>query len=147
MGFIREEQLRRACNCRFGEGGVRAEFFWLFNVFKVINQLTVVLKQLYSWPKKLNQFITNLIFLANIQMPGQVQYHIEKNLTTSYLCRWLTGLMERYLPLKYYTCMEVHTDKAWESKSAVSCTSRQNKHNFNSICCFSFKIKQQDLII
>ena len=38
--------------------------------------------------------------------------------------------MKRYLPLQYYTCMEVHAKKAKESKSAVSCTCWQNKHNF-----------------
>lgn len=38
--------------------------------------------------------------------------------------------MKRYLPLQCYTCMEVHAKKAKESKSAVSCTCWQNKHNF-----------------
>ena len=43
----------------------------------------------YSWPKKLYQFITNLIILATITTPGRVKYHIEKHLTSSYFRSWL----------------------------------------------------------
>ena len=28
------------------------------------------------------------------------------------------GVTKRYLPLQYYTLTEVHSDKAWENKSA-----------------------------
>ena len=43
--------------------------------------------------------------------------------------------------------MELHADKARKNMSVVSCTYKRNKHNFVSICFFSFKIKQQDVII
>ena len=55
------------------------------------------------------------------------------------------GLSERYLPFQYYIRTEVHADKARKNKSLVSCTYKRNKHNFASVCFFSFKIKQQDL--
>ena len=37
----------------------------------------------------------------------------------------------------------VNAKKARKNKYAVSCTYRQSKHNFASICFFSFKIKQK----
>ena len=43
----------------------------------------------YSQPKKLYQFLTNLIILANIPTPSRVKHHIEKNLTTSCFRTWL----------------------------------------------------------
>ena len=52
-------------------------FTWLssfhnpFNVFKAIKWLAIPLK-IYSWPKKLYQVITNLLFLANIPTPDRV---------------------------------------------------------------------------
>ena len=50
-----------------------SNIFWLFNIFNVIKQVIMALKILYSWPKKLYQFITNLFFLANRPTPGQLQ--------------------------------------------------------------------------
>ena len=44
---------------------------WLFNVPMVIKWLTMSLKN-YSQPKKLYQFLTNMLFLANTRTPGQV---------------------------------------------------------------------------
>ena len=119
----------------------------LFNGCKTIKRLTVALKKLYSLPKKLHHFITNLFFVANIPTPGQVWYHVEKNLVSSCLCSWPIGVTEIYLPLQYYTCTEVYTHKVQKNKSAVTCTYRQIKNSFASKCFFSFKIKQQDLII
>ena len=49
----------------------------------------MTLKQLYSWPKKPYQFMTNLFFLANIPTPGQVQHQVDKNFTSSYFGSWL----------------------------------------------------------
>ena len=97
-------------------------------------------------PKKLYQFITNLFFLANIPTPGRI-YKVEKNLAPNCLLSWLSGITERYLPLQYYTCKEVHADKARKNKSVGSCTCWRNKLNFASNCLISFKIKQQDLIV
>ena len=105
----------------------------------------MALKKLYSWSEKLYQFITNLFFLANIPTPGRVYYHVEKNLTPSCLRSSSTGVTERYLPLHYYTCTEIHDEKT-RKKSAVS-WNRRNMHNFSSVCFLSFKIKQKDLIV
>ena len=105
----------------------------------VINKAYNGFKKLYSWPKKLYQFMTNLFSLTNIPTHGWVQYHVEKNLTTRCLRNWSTGVTERYT--------EVHTDKTWKNKFIENCTYRWNKHNFVSMCFFSFKIKQQDLIV
>ena len=62
--------------------------FWLFNIFKTIKRLTIVLKKLYSWSKKLYQCINNLFFLTNIPTPARVQYQVESNLTYSCLRSW-----------------------------------------------------------
>ena len=51
---------------------------------------------------------------------------------------FIVGL-QAYLPLQYYTPMEVHTNKAWKNKCAVSCTYRRMKHNFTSTCFFQFQ--------
>ena len=64
----------------------------------------------------LYQFMTNLSFLANIPTPGQVQYQVDKNFTSSYFGRWSTGFRERYLPLKYYIYKEVHANKGMEKR-------------------------------
>ena len=77
--FIRENWLQSIHFCSFGawdralvrlSGGKVSQIFWLFNVFKTIKQLKMALKKLYSWPKKLYQFITNLFFLANMLISG-----------------------------------------------------------------------------
>ena len=47
-------------------GGKKPKNVCLFNIFKVNKWLTMALKKLYSWPKKLYQFITNLFLLVNI---------------------------------------------------------------------------------
>ena len=91
--------------------------------------------KLYSWPKKLYQFMTNLFFLANVPTPGRVQYHVKKNLKPSCFRRQSTGVAERYQLLQCHIRLEVHYDNANKNKSAVGCAYRQNK------------IKQQDLII
>ena len=49
-----------------------SKFFLLFNIFKVSKQLIMTLEKLYSWPKKLYQFITNLFFQANIPTSGRL---------------------------------------------------------------------------
>ena len=112
-----------------------------------LNGLQWHLKKLYPWSKELYQFIGNLFFLANIPSPAQVKHHAEKDLTSSCLCSWWTGVTERYLLLQYYPHKKVQPDKAQKNNSAVSCTYRRNKYNFISIRCFSFKIKQKDLIV
>ena len=103
--------------------------------------------KLYSWPKNLYQFMTNLFFLANVPTPGRVQYHVKKNLKPNCLRRQSTGVGERCQLLQCHIRLEVHYDNAKKNKSAVSCAYRQNKHNFASVCFFRFKIKQQNLII
>ena len=128
-------------------GGKAHKSFWLFNVITSIKQLTIALKKLYSWPRKLYQCITNLFFLASIPTPGRVRCQVENNLTSSWIRSWSTGIRERYLPLLYYICIEVHVNKARKNKSAVSYTYRRKKHNFASIYFFSFKIKRQDLVV
>ena len=40
----------------------------LFNIFKAIKRYTIALKKLYSWPKKLYQFLTNLLFWLIYQL-------------------------------------------------------------------------------
>ena len=50
-------------------------------------------------PKNIYQFITNLFFLTTIPTSGLVSYHIKKNLTSSRLHSWSTGVTERYLLL------------------------------------------------
>ena len=50
-----------------------------------------------------------LVLLANTPTPGWVYNHVENNLTLSYLCSWLTGIGERYLPMQY--CMEIDGDR------------------------------------
>ena len=75
----------------------------------------MTLKQLYSWPKKPYQFMTNLFYLANIPTPGQVQHQVDKNFTSSYFGSWSTGFRERCLPLKFYICKEVHGNKIWKN--------------------------------
>ena len=42
----------------------------------VFSALGATLKELYSCPKKLYQYITNLFFLASIPTPDQVQYQV-----------------------------------------------------------------------
>ena len=92
--------------------------------------------------------MANLFSLANIPARDWIiPHHIEKNLTPSCLWSWSSGIMESYLALHYYNSAEVHAEKAWENKFAVSFTYWQKKHNFVSVCIFSFKIKQQDLIV
>ena len=53
----------------------------------------MTLKKLYSWPKKLYQFIANLFLLVNIWNSGWVWYHLQKNLISSCLPSWLTCIM------------------------------------------------------
>ena len=61
------------------------KFFWLFNVTKAIKRLTMALKNIYSWPKKLYQFIANVFFLVNTLTSGRVLYRVEINLALSCL--------------------------------------------------------------
>ena len=66
-----KEQLHSNRNCSLGSGiepfwGFKGQMFLAFNIIKVTKRLTMTLKQLYSWPKKLYQFMTNLFFLTNI---------------------------------------------------------------------------------
>ena len=53
----------------------------------------MALKKLYSWPKKLYQFIANLFLLVNIWNSGWVWYHLQKNLISSCLPSWLTCII------------------------------------------------------
>ena len=69
-----KEQLHSNRKCTLGSGvepfwGLRGQIFLAFNIIKVTKRFTMTLKQLYSWPKKLYQFMTNLFFLANIPTP------------------------------------------------------------------------------
>ena len=95
-------------------GGKAQSFLMIYSHWTAYSGI----KNLYSWPKKLYQFITNLFSLANIPTLGQVKYHIGKNLTLSCLRSWLTGVTERYLPLQYCTPTEIHVNKAQKNKSA-----------------------------
>ena len=94
-------------------GGKAQSFLMIYSHWTAYSGI----KNLYSWPKKLYQFITNLFSLANIPTLGQVKYHIGKNLTLSCLRSWLTGVTERYLPLQCCTPTEVHVNKAQKNKS------------------------------
>ena len=115
-----KEQLHSNRNCSLGSGiepfwGFKGQMFLAFNIIKVTKRLTMTLKQLHSWPKKLYQFMTNLFFLTNIPTPGQVQHQVDKNFTSSYFGSWSTSFRERYLPLKYYICKVVHANKVWKN--------------------------------
>ena len=61
--------------------------------------------------------MVNHFFLANIPTSGWIYYHIEQNFTPSCFHSWSTGVMERYLPMWCYFCMEVYADKAWKRTS------------------------------
>ena len=94
------EQLHSNRNYSLASGvelfwGFRGQILLAFDIIKVTKQLTITLKQLYSWPKKLYQFMTNLFFLANIPTPGQVQHHFEKNFTSSYFGSCSNGFREK----------------------------------------------------
>ena len=89
----------------------------------------------YSWLKKLYLLISNLFMLAHILTSGRVWYYIGKILTPSYLCSW--SCWWRYMLTKHKKL----------TKSVISCLYRLKKHNLASICFFSFKIKQKDLIV
>ena len=52
---------------------------------------------LYSWLKKLCQFITSLFFLVDTPTHGRAKYHIEKNLKHSCFRSELIEIMERYM--------------------------------------------------
>ena len=107
-----------------GKSLCRVQFFGLFNIFKVIKQLKMTLKKLYSWPKKLYQFISNTCFLTIIPTLGQLQQQVQKNFTSSYFHSWSTGFRERYLPLILHSwiCIPLHADNAWKNMSVVSCS-------------------------
>ena len=108
-----------------------------------LNGLKWDLKKLYSW---LYHFITNLFSWL---MPSWEEFYIQVEKNSKSSCLWTrpTGVKDRYLPLPYYNLTEVHSEKAPKNKSEVSCTYRRSNYNFTSICFFSFKTKQQDMIV
>ena len=56
-------------------------------------------------------FEANLNLLANTSIPDVMQYHLEQNLTASFLRCWSTGLTEREILMQYYTSTEMYADK------------------------------------
>ena len=101
----------------------------------VIKRLSIALKNVESWPKKLHQF-----FLGYIPTLGQVQYHLKMNLTPISLRSWLASLTKKYLPLQYYTCTEVQA-------GTTSCSKLTGR---TSIILFQYIVsvlKQKELII
>ena len=63
----------------------------IFNVFKAIKPLTMALKKLYSWSKKLHLFITNLFFLAKHnttyrRLSHSVAFAVGQLLLRRYIC-------------------------------------------------------------
>ena len=103
--------------------------------FMVIKRLSIALKKVESWPKKLHQF-----FLGYIPTLGQVQYHLKMNLTPISLRSWLASLTKKYLPLQYYTCTEVQA-------GTTSCSKLTGR---TSIILFQYIVsvlKQKELII
>ena len=67
-------------------------------------------------------FKDNLKLLANTSTPGVAQYHLEKNLTTSCLRCWSTGLTGREIPMQYYT-RQMHRESSlqWLHLQAEQC--------------------------
>ena len=113
------------------QGGHRPN---IFNVFKVIKPFKMALEKLDSWSKKLHLFITNIFFLA------------EHNTTHKRLSHPVASAFGQLLLWRdiYLAILHSHGDTHYESTGKqVS----RNKHNFATVCLFSFKIKHQDLII
>ena len=80
LSFIRNKAIAKKSQLQLGIWGralvgflgVKPYKLLVFNVFKAIKWFTMALKILYSWPKKIYQFIHNLFFLTNIPTPGKV---------------------------------------------------------------------------
>ena len=68
--FVAENESMAASGLWQNPCGVSKEGakIWLFNIFKAIKWCTIALKKLYSWPKKLYQFLTNLLFWLIYQL-------------------------------------------------------------------------------
>ena len=101
------------------------------------------IKKPYSCSKKLYQFITNLFFLANTPTPKYNTTYIK----ISHPIAWSTGVTDEISNL---TILHSHGGthlQNMKNNFVVSCTYRQNKHTFASICFLRLKIKQQDLMI
>ena len=136
-----------AWGLRWSLGGISGrkapKIFHFLMPLRWLNSLQRHWKTILMAPKKLYQLIPSLFFLANIPTPSQVHQQVDKNFTSSYFGIWSTGFRERYLPLKYYICKEIHINKHAKT-SVVRCTCKRNKHNFCFNIFFSFKIKLQD---
>ena len=124
--------------------------FWLFNVFKAIKDLALALKKLYSLPKKLYQFITNLLFLANMPTLGQVAKKF-----TSKLRRILDPVTfligQLALGNDIYLCNIRIAQRYMLTKHRKTNLPQAALTGGTSIillqCFFSFKIRQQDFIV
>ena len=115
-----------------------------------LKTLALALKKLYSLPKKLYQFITNLLFLANKPTLGQVAKKFKSKLRRMLdPVTFLVGQL--VLGSDIFLCNITIAQKYMLTKHRKTILPQAALTGGTSIilpqCFFSFKIRQQDFIV